>query len=155
MSAVADIRLAVSADLASVRACVHAAYAHYVPRIGQAPAPMSADYAALIDRRTVWVLLGPDATLHGVLVMLPEPEHDAMFIENVAVHPDHQHEGLGRRLLEFAEQRAQAAGLSALTLYTHERMEENIAIYRHLGFEETDRRQDHGFRRVFMRKSLS
>jgi ribosomal protein S18 acetylase RimI-like enzyme len=99
------------------------------------------------------VLLGPEGVVRGVLVMMPEA--DALFIENVAVHPVHQQQGLGRRLLEFAEQQARATGLSALTLYTNEQMVENIAIYRYLGFEETDRKQDHGFHRVFMRKSLS
>jgi ribosomal protein S18 acetylase RimI-like enzyme len=145
--------LAAAPDLVAVRACVQAAYAHYVPRIGQQPAPMGADYAVLIERRVVWVLLGPESAVRGVLVMLPED--DAMFIENVAVHPDHQQQGLGRRLLEFAEQQALATGLSALTLYTNEQMVENIAMYRHLGFEETERKLDHGFNRVFMRKSLA
>jgi ribosomal protein S18 acetylase RimI-like enzyme len=141
------------ADAAAVAACVQAAYAKYVPRIGQEPAPMRADYDSLIARGVVYVLREPTGGgVHGVLVMWPEA--GALFIENVAVHPDHQGQGFGYRLLTFAEDQARAAGLPELRLYTHELMTENIAYYRRLGYEEIERRLDHGFRRVFMRKVL-
>jgi len=45
-------------------------------------------------------------------------------------------------------------GFAELRLYTHEAMSENIALYRRLGFEETRRRQEDGYDRVFMRKSV-
>ena len=56
--------------------------------------------------------------------------------------------------MDFAERQAMAADLSLLTLYTHETMVENIAFYTRLGFRETGRRTDDGFRRVFMEKRL-
>ena len=77
-----------------------------------------------------------------------------MFIENVAVHPAHQHRGFGRRLLLFAERQAVSNGLSEMRLYTNEVMTENIRYYRRLGYQEIDRRTENGFRRVFMRKGL-
>jgi ribosomal protein S18 acetylase RimI-like enzyme len=78
-----------------------------------------------------------------------------MFIENVAVHPDYQRRGLGRRLMAFAEQEARMAGVDEMQLYTNEAMQENIALYQHLGYEEMERREHEGFRRVFMRKRLA
>jgi ribosomal protein S18 acetylase RimI-like enzyme len=146
------IERAQPADAAAVTACVHDAYANYVPRIGQEPAPMNADYGSLIARGVVYVLREPGGDVCGVLVMMPE--QDALFIENVAVHPDHQGRGFGRCLLTFAEEHARAGGLRELRLYTHELMTENIAYYRRLGYDEIDRRLDHGFRRVFMKKVL-
>jgi ribosomal protein S18 acetylase RimI-like enzyme len=114
---------------------------------------MLADYEALIDRGLVYVLRGPaQGAIRGVLVM--EPHGDTMFIDNVAVHPEHQHKGLGRRLLLFAEQQAVTRRLNELRLYTNELMTENIAYYRRRGYEEVERRTEHGFRRVFMRKVL-
>lgn len=74
--------------------------------------------------------------------------------ENVAVDPGRQGEGIGRRLLDRAERRAREAGLDALTLYTHEKMSENLALYALLGYEETGRRRERGFSRVYLRKSL-
>ena len=77
-----------------------------------------------------------------------------LWIENVAVSPQYQRVGYGRRLMQFAEMRARAAGLRELRLYTNELMVENISRYTRLGYVEFDRRLDDGFRRVFMRKSL-
>ncbi len=50
------IRPAVAADCDAVRACVRAAYAKYVERIGREPAPMLADYQRLIAQGAVSVI---------------------------------------------------------------------------------------------------
>jgi hypothetical protein len=39
-------------------------------------------------------------------------------------------------------------------LYTNIVMTENLALYTRLGFEETHRADEDGYRRVFMRKRL-
>ena len=148
-----DIQLAQIADCRAVSACVHAAYFHYMELLGREPAPMLADYAALSARGLVYVLREPVLReVCGVLVI--EPQADGMFIENVAVRPEYQHKGLGTRLLQFAERQALSIGLNEMRLYTNEVMTENIRYYRSLGYEEVDRRTEHGYRRVFMRKLL-
>ena len=53
----------------------------------------------------------------------------ALVIENVAVDPARQGEGIGRLLLEFAEEAARRAGIDTVVLYTHEKMTENLALY--------------------------
>jgi ribosomal protein S18 acetylase RimI-like enzyme len=55
-------------------------------------------------------------------------------------------------LIELAESEARRRGLRELTLYTHECMTENIGMYRALGYVETERRTESGYRRVYMRK---
>jgi GNAT superfamily N-acetyltransferase len=69
--------------------------------------------------------------------------------------PPHQGTGVGRRMLRFAEDQARRAGFTATSLYTNEAMHENIDLYTHIGYHEIDRRTDHGYRRVFMRKPLT
>jgi ribosomal protein S18 acetylase RimI-like enzyme len=54
----------------------------------------------------------------------------------------------------FAEERARKEGLGEVRLYTNEKTQENLSVYTKLGFEETGRRLDGGYRRVFMRKPL-
>jgi ribosomal protein S18 acetylase RimI-like enzyme len=78
-----------------------------------------------------------------------------MLIENVAVHPRHQHRGVGSRLMNFAEYRARAAGLAELLLITNPIMTNSVAFYDGLGYIEVDRHTAEGFERVFMRKTLS
>src|SRR5207253_7531886 len=73
---------------------------------------MNADYADLIARATVYVVAESTGWVRGVLVL--KRQDDTLWIETVAVHPDHQRHGLGRMLLQFAEQHARAAGLSEL-----------------------------------------
>ena len=146
-----NIRPAEPGDAAAVRDLVRASYARYVGRIGKQPAPMLEDYAALIRAGEVWVLAEGGEVL-GVLVIRPAEDH--MFVDNVAVAPGHQGRGLGRELVAFAEEKAAEHGLPEIRLYTNEKMHENLDIYARLGFEETGRRLDGGYRRVFMRKRL-
>jgi ribosomal protein S18 acetylase RimI-like enzyme len=148
---VATIRPARIQEAGAVRTLVREAYARYVGRIGREPAPMLVDYEAAILAGEAWVLVEGEET-SGVLVMRPENDH--LFVETVAVRPDRQGSGLGRKLMAFAEEAARGRGLHEIRLYTNEKMEENLPFYRSLGFEETARRLDEGYRRVFMKKRL-
>ena len=151
MPASLTVRAATAADLPEVERCVAAAYAMYVARIGQPPAPMTADYAALVGRGVVHVA-EDDRGLAGLVVGWPEAGH--LFIENVAVWPERQGEGIGSRLLEACEAQARELGLGGLRLYTNEAMTENLAYYPRRGFVETGRRVEDGFRRVYFSKRL-
>ncbi len=143
---------AVAADEAAVRACVVAAYSHYIARRGVPPGPMRQDYAALIAQGLVYVLVATDG-IRGLVVTTPHEGN--RFLANIAVAPCDQGQGLGRRLLGFVGERARAEGRDAITPYTNAVTTEKIALYRRLGFVETARRAEHGFRRVYMRKMLT
>jgi GNAT superfamily N-acetyltransferase len=145
-------RLAIEEDLSAVEAIVRAAYSRYVPRIGREPAPMLDDYVALIRERRVHVL-DWSGRVRGVVVLIPEA--DTMLLDNVAVAPDAQGQGLGRKLLAFAEQAAWDAGYGSIRLYTNEVMTENIALYSRLGYCETHRGEENGLRRIYMTKVLT
>ncbi len=143
------IRLAEQADLPRVHELTVAAYARYQDRMDRTPRPALTDHGPAITAAHVWVTGAP---IIGLIVLIPVD--DAMLIENVAVDPAAQGTGLGRLLLEFAEEHARAAGLSRLKLYTNELMTENQAIYARFGYRETARRTDQGYRVVFMEKPL-
>ena len=147
------IRCARPADRAAIERIVRAAYGIYVERIGKPPGPMLDDYTALISEGRVSVLEEADRTMAAIIVLLPEPDH--LLLDNIAVRPDRQGQGLGRRLIAFAEEQARRLGHSEVRLYTHEKMTENIALYTRLGFVETGRGQKAGYDRVFMTKRLN
>jgi len=146
------LRPAEPEDAATVESIVQAAYNHYVARIGQKPGPMLDDYPALIAANRVQLLQEGTDTI-GVLVLIPEP--DAMLLDNVALHPNAQGRGLGRLLVNAAEQAARSAGYTTIRLYTHVMMTENIALYTRLGYRETHRAEERGLQRVYMAKPLS
>jgi ribosomal protein S18 acetylase RimI-like enzyme len=134
-----------------VRALVRRAYALYIPRMGKEPAPMLADYGALIAAGEVHVLEEGGETVALIVIY---PKGDALFIENIAVDPVAQGKGHGRALLEFAEREARRLGLKALRLYTNAAMTENLAFYPGRGFRETERREEDGYKRVFFEKAV-
>jgi ribosomal protein S18 acetylase RimI-like enzyme len=139
------------ADADWARALVRRAYALYVPRMGKEPAPMLADYGALIAAGEVHVL--EEAGAPKALIVI-YPKEDALFIENIAVDPATQRKGHGRALLAFAEREARRLGLKFLRLYTNAMMTENLAYYPRLGFRETERREEDGYSRVFFEKRV-
>jgi GNAT superfamily N-acetyltransferase len=147
------IRRARPEDRAAVEAIVNAAYAIYVDRIGKPPGPMLDDYARLIADGMVSVLEDADRAMAAVIVLVPKQDH--LLLDNIAVRPDHQGQGLGRQLIAFAEGEARRLGYAELRLYTHQMMTENIALYARLGFVETGRGQEAGYDRVFMRKYIA
>ncbi|HZS83763.1 MAG TPA: GNAT family N-acetyltransferase [Stellaceae bacterium] len=146
------IRPADEADRPDIEAIVREAYRGYIARMGKPPGPMLDDYAARIAARTAWVI-EEDGGVAGLIVLLEKPDH--LLLDNVAIAPERQGSGLGRRLLAFAESEARRRGHREIRLYTHETMTENQRLYRALGYEETGRGTEAGFARVFMRKSLA
>ncbi len=143
------MRKATPADLPVIRDIVTAAYARYLDRMDRPPAPMLADYAAEVESGHLWVA-GEPAT--GLIELIENA--DSLHVANVAVHPSAQGTGLGRRLMEFAEEQARQRGLTRLDLYTNEVMTENQAIYARLGYRETARRLEDGYRRIYLEKHL-
>ena len=68
--------------------------------------------------------------------------------------PGAQGQGLGRQMMSWIEAEGRRRGHQRLWLYTNEVMAENIAMYQRLGFGETHRAEESGYRRVFFEKSL-
>ncbi|MFF3646431.1 GNAT family N-acetyltransferase [Streptomyces sp. NPDC002564] len=148
----AAVRPATAADVPAVRAVTDAAYRHYIDRIGVVPAPMEADHAADVAAGFVFVTGDP---VVGLLVLVPRPYEGRLLLQSVAVHPDAAGQGVGRRLLAFAETHARALGLIEIQLYTNALMRENQKIYPRLGYEVVERRVDGPYDRVHYRKRLA
>ena len=146
------IRPARPDDRDAVEAVVHAAYSIYVDRIGKPPGPMLDNYKARIADGSVSVVGDRTGNIAGIIVIIPYSDH--LLLDNVAVRPEYQGQGFGRVLIEFAEREAEKLGYSRIRLYTHEKMTENIDLYRRIGFVESGRVQQDGYDRVFMAKDL-
>lgn len=144
-----NIRLATLVDLPAVQQIVETSYADYIPLIGRRPAPMDADYAAAIGAGQLYVLGHPTV---GCLVMFPEG--DAIEIDMIAVSPEAQGQGIGRRLLDFVAEQARSTGQTKLTLYTNAKMARNVVIYEKYGFTITHRATVDGFDRIFMEMAV-
>jgi ribosomal protein S18 acetylase RimI-like enzyme len=144
------IRLAQTVDRAVLEEIVQTAYEPWEAVIGARPVPMMADYGRIIADEQAYVL--ENGKIDALIVLVPE--ESVLVIENVAVRPDRQGRGLGRRMMAFAEFRARSLGLGAVRLYTNEKMTANIGLYESLGYRETSRDEKDGRQVVHMRKDL-
>lgn len=146
------VEMAEAEDAAVIKAMVDAAYSKYVERLGKLPAPMTEDYGKLVETRNVYVLRVGGGVVGSILL---SRNGDSIKVNSLVVDPSVQGRGYGRVLMDHAEDVARAQGLAAVTLFTNEKMHENIALYRRIGFTETGRKEEDGFNRVFFRKDLA
>ncbi len=145
------LRRATADDADAIRNLVASAYGKYVPLIGRTPMPMLVDYAEAVMEHEVWVLDAGGA-LAGVIELVPHD--DQLWVENVAIAPEQQGRGFGRRLLAHAEDEARRVHLPAVGLLTNERYVENIAMYTRYGYGETHRAPHLGTDLVYFRKPV-
>jgi 2-methylisocitrate lyase-like PEP mutase family enzyme/ribosomal protein S18 acetylase RimI-like enzyme len=148
------LRPATPADAPAMAALAARAYGRWTTLIGIAPTPAVADYGALTRPASgaeCWVLPGPNG-LEASLVFEITPAAFELF--SIAVAPEAQAAGLGRKLMDFAERRAREKGFREISLYTNIRMVANRAFYRRLGYEETGRLHIRGRQAATMTKRL-
>src|SRR5688572_30790463 len=85
------------------------------PEIRASAVPREQLEAALVEGR-LWTAVTQAG--HPVGFALAVRAADRVFLQEIDVHPDHQHKGLGRRLLEQVVNWAKAQALSSVTLTT-------------------------------------
>lgn len=145
-------RPAVEEDTNAVKACVVAAFEHYIERIGKPPGPMLLDFTSEIQAGHVWVV-EEETEIVGAIVQY-ETER-GFYIDTVAALPSWQGKGVGRALLTFAEDEARRRGYNSIYLCTNSKMAENQVFYPRIGYVEYDRKHDGGYDRVFYAKDLA
>lgn len=89
----------------------------------------------------IWVIGAPVACVF----LTPKPQ--ALYIGKLAVAASHRGQGLARRLIDLAEERAGVLRLPALELRTRVELVENQTAFRAMGFVETGRTAHHGYDR--------
>ncbi|WP_338452925.1 GNAT family N-acetyltransferase [Niallia oryzisoli] len=146
-----NIQVAKSIHKQAISECMDAAYGMYIERMGKKPAPMVTDYTEPILKGLIHVAVDREE-LKGLIVLIPKTNY--LLIENVAVHPSFQGQGIGRELIEFGIESARKANLKKVCLYTNELMTENLKYYPKFGFIKVDNRIEDGFNRVYMSKPL-
>jgi ribosomal protein S18 acetylase RimI-like enzyme len=145
------ITRAQSPDAPALRQLVRAAYAKWVPLIGREPMPMTADYDKAVRDHEI-DLLYAEGSLVALIEMIPKPNH--LFIENVAVAPEHQGRGFGRYLLNHAEVKARQANRPELRLLTNQAFDANIRLYQSVGYRIDRTEAFMGGITVYMSKAI-
>jgi len=147
-----EISRAAAEDADAVRLLVRRAYAQWVPVLGREPLPMTADYDRAIREHSI-DLVRADGQVIALIETILAPDH--LFIENIAVAPECQGQGLGRRLLIHAERQARNAGRTEIRLLTSGAFEANIRLYQFVGFRIDRTEPFRGGTTVYMSKRLA
>nr|WP_206038218.1 GNAT family N-acetyltransferase [Rhodococcus sp. HNM0569] len=101
------------------------------------PPPTVAEFTHAMHDGHVWVHDHPDVRVAGdrpVAYAVVFVVDDGAHLEQVSVHPDHAHHGLGAGLIEHVSRWAARRGIRRLTLTTFVDVPWNAPYYRRLGF---------------------
>ncbi len=137
-----NLRRAGPADAAAIKLLAERAYAKWVPVLGRPPAPMSADYAVMLEDHRIDLHEVDGALAGSIATRLAD---GFLFIESLAVDPDWQGRGLGRALLGHAEELAREAGKAEIQLLTNAKMAANVTYYQGLGYDVFEREEHPNF----------
>lgn len=143
------IRAGTSHDVPRLRQIARAAYTPYVAAIGFEPPPLLQDFATDIADGAVWVVGDP-----VVGYVVARARDGDWLLENVAVAPEGQGQGLGGQLIRFAEAEGARRGFAKVVLYTNIHMTGNLKMYPALGYREVRRTETNGLSRVHFEKPL-
>lgn len=93
----------------------------------------AAEHLDWMDRAAVWVAENDQGKL--VAFLITEEFEDALHIWEITVHHAEQGHGLGRQLLDVAEDHTRNVGLNALTLTTFRDLAFNEQFYSKMGYQ--------------------
>lgn len=114
-----------------------AAYSVYLDSLkGISLPPLQVDYGAEIQNYPTWVAVRNEKILGGLIMTF---DQSAAMISNIAVRPEAQGSGIGRALLDLADQQAKENGCTRMRLATHALLTNNVSLYQHLGWDVVER----------------
>jgi GNAT superfamily N-acetyltransferase len=145
------IRLATVDDLAAIVRCLELAFAPFNEFEDSQYPQLSDDLKSQIFEGSIRLIFDETQVLGFISFW---PAADQMFIDTLAVLPTHHGQGLGSKLLAFADIETLRLGFKAVTLFTKARMTGNLQFYQRRGYRETGRCNDDGFCRVFYTKTF-
>ena len=133
----ASFRLAKADHLTEIRALYFKSMSYIGDRMGiETPADAFSDLEKFTETRNLYIAKEDDV----IIAALAMHEVDnGLYIDYLAILPDHQNQGLGTKMLAEAELIAESRELPYLRLHTPEVMEELLAFYTARGFNETRR----------------
>jgi len=132
------IRLAVSAEAASIAAVLHQAFVEYkslyTPEAFAATTPTTEHLQKRWDEGPVWVAVHSDLIVGTVGAV---PKGEALYVRSMALLPAARGQGSGRLLLEQIERFAHERGDRRLFLSTTPFLIRAIRLYERFGFQQS------------------
>ena len=146
------IRRATIKDSDDLLKIAEIAYDKYLPLMDKKPAPMLADFNKHIAEDIVFIALAEVEIIAGYVVL--QQIKGQWWLDNIAVHPTHQGQGIGTKLRIEAENYVSILS-DRIQLYTNIVMADNISWYERAGYVITQQALINGYERLYFEKRLS
>lgn len=146
------IRRATIKDSDDLLKIAEIAYDKYLPLMDKKPAPMLADFNKHIAEDIVFIALAEVEIIAGYVVL--QQIKGQWWLDNIAVHPTHQGQGIGTKLRIEAENYVSILS-DTIQLYTNIVMADNISWYERAGYVITQQALINGYERLYFEKRLS
>ena len=146
------IRRATIKDSDDLLKIAEIAYDKYLPLMDKKPAPMLADFNKHIAEDIVFIALAEVEIIAGYVVL--QQIKGQWWLDNIAVHPNHQGQGIGTKLRIEAENYVSILS-DRIQLYTNIVMADNISWYERAGYVITQQALINGYERLYFEKRLS
>lgn len=127
------------------------AYETYLPLMDKKPAPMLADFEKHISEDIVFMALTEAEEIIGYVVL--QQIEGQWWLDNIAVHPSYQGQGIGTKLRIEAEDYVSVLA-DRIQLYTNIVMADNISWYERAGYVITQQALINGYERLYFEKRL-
>ncbi len=145
----ARIRTANPSDLADVFTCRELAFGSTGSNKYRQDVRLGGQLEEQVRDGAVHIICDPERIL-GYVSFAQVFNH--LFIESIAILPEHQRKGLGSQLLEFVEGVAIKRDIGSIKLFADEKNTGNIAFYDNRGYQKTGSCEELDFCRVFYSK---
>ena len=143
------IRLATGTDLAAVTVCADLAFEIFA--FNDRGIGSNSELVRRIRDGLVHLIYN-DAEILGYISFSQFSDH--LYVDTLAVLPQHRGRGLGCRLLAFVESESVRHGLNSVKLFADEKAGADVDFYRRRGYQETGRCEARDFGRVFFDKTI-
>jgi GNAT superfamily N-acetyltransferase len=134
-------------DWAGVRALILDAFAYMDARINPPSSALRLTPRSMRGDAVESTLLLAYRTNDLVGCVFAQAKDDTLYIGKLAVRPDLQGAGIGRKLVEAVREEARRRGLTMLELQTRIELTENHAMFARMGFVKTAETAHEGFDR--------
>ena len=133
-----QLRRATHDDAVSIAATLYGSFlayeSSYTPEAFAATVSTPEQIIERMKEGPIWVALESE-TIVGTVSVVPKGE--ALYVRGMAVDPAARGKGIGRRLLDCAEEFAVQRGCKSLFLSTTPFLTRAILLYEHYGFQRT------------------
>ena len=129
-----------AADFGPVLRLIQSEFAYMEGRIDPPSSMRDLTEQTLAAAPEVWALGDPP-----VACMVLRPKDNFLYLGKLAVAAGHRGQGLARRMVALAEERAATLGLDGVELQTRIELVENQQAFRAMGFAETARTAHKGY----------